>query len=103
MGASEAVEGAGGNSSGNDDALAVLRDFGGFQEFLEGVVGGRLAEWLGEATNESDKGGEVGGLAGGFVLARGNLLDPETDRGKRAGNGKGRRDAGDDGGVGFER
>lgn len=36
---SESAQKAGGQGSGDDDALAVLGDFSGFEQFLEALVG----------------------------------------------------------------
>lgn len=96
-------EGAGGDGGCDDDALAVLLDLGGLQKLFEGGVGLGVGKGLGERAGESNQRGQVSGLAGGFVLGGGNLLDSNAERGERAGNGERGSDTGDDGGVRLER
>lgn len=95
-------ESAGGERGGDHDPFAVPAHLGGFEQFLEGVIGEVLSEGLGEAAGERDEVVQSGGLAGGFVFAGGDLFDLHAQRAQRAGHGKRRRHAGDDGRVGLE-
>ena len=96
-------EGAGGDGTGDDDALAVLGHFGGLEQLLQGVVGAGVGGWLVDGARKSNDRGQISGLAGGFVLAGGDFLNFEAQRSECTGNGERGRDAGDDRGVFFER